>query len=215
MNNSLKQKLLKLAEEKQTKTDPSHDFQHVLRVFNLALKIGKREQADSDVLIPAALFHDIVVYRKDHPDSKNSAAESAELAGKILKNIKEYPQDKIDRAATCIRQCSFSKGIKPSSLESMILQDADGLDSTGAISIMRLFSSGGQMNRQFYEPGDPLCRNGAVIGHSNLDLFYRRLLIVERRMQTNFAKRIARRRTMFLKEFLHELKLELKEAGVI
>lgn len=215
MNNLLKQKLIKLAEEKQTKTDPSHDFQHVLRVFNLALQIGKKEQADFDVLIPAALFHDIVVYRKDHPNSKNSADESADLAEKILKNIKEYPQDKIGRVAACIKECSFSKGIKPSSLESMILQDADGLDSTGAISIMRLFSSGGQMNRQFYEPSDPLCRNGAVAGRSNMDLFYRRLLIVEKRMQTNFAKRIAMRRTMFLKKFLRELKLELKEAKVI
>lgn len=142
---NLKEKLLKLAQEKQIKTDPAHDFQHVLRVFNLAMQIGKKEQADFDVLIPAALFHDIIVYRKNHPNSKNSAAESADLAEKILKNIKEYPQDKIDRVTNCIRQCSFSKGIKPSSLESMILQDADGLDSTGAISIMRLFSSGGQM----------------------------------------------------------------------
>lgn len=215
MNNSLKQKLIKLTQEKQTETDPSHDFQHVLRVFNLALEIGKREKADLDVLIPAALFHDIVVYRKDHPNSKNSADESAELAKKILKNIKEYPKNKIERVVACIRQCSFSKGIKPSSLESKILQDADGLDSTGAISIMRLFSSGGQMNRQFYEPSDPLCRNGAVAGRSNMDLFYRRLLIVEKRMQTNFAKRIAKRRTLFLKKFLDELKLEFKEAGVI
>lgn len=215
MNKFLKEKLIKLAEEKQTKTDPSHDFQHVLRVFNLALQIGKKEQADLDVLIPAALLHDLVVYRKDQPNSKNSADESAELAGKILKNIKEYPKNKIDRVATCIKQCSFSKSLKPSSLESKILQDADGLDSTGAISIIRTASSGGQMNRQFYEPADPFCRNGAVAGRSDLDLFYRRLLIIEKRMQTNLAKRIAKRRTMFLKKFLDELKLELNEVGVI
>lgn len=215
MKKFLEEKLFKIAGEKQTKADPSHDFQHVLRVFNLAKRIGRPEKADPDILIPAALFHDIVVYRKDHPNSKNSADESAELAKKILKNIKEYPKDKIEQVAVCIRQCSFSKAIKPSSLESMILQDADGLDSTGAIAIMRLFSSGGQMNRRFYEPADPFCRNGAIVGRSNMDLFYRRLLVIEKRMQTKPAKRIAKRRTLFLKKFLRELKLELKEAEVV
>lgn len=214
MRKFLKQKLIKLAEAKQTKTDPSHDFQHVLRVFNLAVEIGRREEADLDVLIPAALFHDIVVYRKNHPKSNDSADESAELAKKILRDFKEYPADKIEQVSTCIRQCSFSKGLKPSSLESLVLQDSDMLDSTGAISIMRLFSSGGQMDRQFYEPSDPFCKKGAAAGRSNMDLFYRKLLVVEKRMQTNFAKRIAKRRTRFLKKFLCELKLELEEAKV-
>ncbi len=215
MEKILKEKLISIAREKQTKNDPSHDFQHVFRVFNLALQIGKKENADLDILIPAALFHDIVMYGKNHPNSKNEADESANFAEKVLKNIKDYPQPKIEKVVTCIKQCSFSKGIKPDLLESKILQDADRLEATGAISIMRTCSSGGQMNIPFYDPKDPFCAKGAVAFRSDLDLFYMRLLKVEKGMHTKFAKQIAKRRTVFLKKFLNELRLELKESKVI
>lgn len=215
MDHQMQEQLIEIVREKQAKEDPSHDFQHVFRVFNLALQIGRKEKADLDILVPAALFHDIVVYRKDHPDSKNETIESAELARGILSALPGYPPEKIAPVVACISQCSFSKGITPDSLESQILQDADRLEATGAISIMRTFSSGGQMNRQFYDPDDPFCRNGAVASRSNLDLFYRRLLVVGKRMNTGFAKKIAKRRTAFLKKFLKELELELKESKVI
>lgn len=215
MNKIIEEKLIKIMKGKQTKADPSHDFHHVYRVLKLAQKIGKKEKADFDILTPAALFHDIIVYRKDNPKSKNETDESAEYAKNILKKIKEYPQDKIEQVVICIKQCSFSKGIKPDLLESKILQDADRLEATGAISIMRTFSSGGQMNRPFYDATDPFCKKGNIAFRSNLDLFYRRLLVVEKGMHTKMAKEIAKRRTIFLKLFLVELRIELKESKVI
>jgi uncharacterized protein len=215
MNNSLKDKLIKTSKERQTKDDPSHDFQHIFRVYNLALQIAKKEKADLDILIPATLFHDTVVYMKNHPNSKSEAEESAEMAKSILESHKDYPQEKIEKVATCIKQCSFSKGIVPDLLESKILQDADRLEATGAVSIMRTFSSGGQMNRPFYDPADPFCKKGTVPFRSGIDLFYMRLLVVEKGMHTKFAKQIAKRRTSFLKNFLTELKMELKESKVI
>lgn len=215
MNNHIKKKLIKIAQEKQTKTDPSHDFQHVLRVLNLSLKIGVKEGADLEILIPAALFHDIIVYRKDSLNSKNEAQESSEFAKNILKKINGYPKNKIAAVTECIKQCSFSKGIKPDLLESKIIQDADRLEATGAISIMRTFSSCGQMGKQFYDSRDPFCLNGSVEFRSGLDLFYRRLLIVERGIYSGFAKKIAKRRTVFLKLFLKELRQELREAEII
>ncbi len=215
MNQTLEAKLTKIMLAKQTKADPSHDFNHVLRVLELAKAIGKEEKADFDILIPAALFHDIIVYKKDHPKSQNETVESASYAKKILKQIKGYPENKIDQVMTCIKECSFSKGLKPDLLESKILQDADRLEATGAISIMRTFSSGGQMNRPFYEASDPFCKKESVAFRSGLDLFYRRLLVVEKRMYTRLAKKIAKRRTIFLKKFLAELKIELRESKVI
>lgn len=211
----MQEKLIKIAREKQTKSDPSHDFQHIIRVLSLALEIGRNEGADPDILIPAALFHDIIVYRKDHPKSKNETDESALFAKKILRGLKDYPSAKINTVMTCIKQCSFSKGVQPDILEAKILQDADRLEATGAISIMRTFSSGGQMNRPFYDPADPFCQKGEVPFRSNLDLFYRRLLVVEKGMHTKLAKKIAKRRTLFLKEFLRELKQELIETKII
>lgn len=181
----------------------------------MAKKIGVNIGADLDIVIPAALFHDIVVYKKDHPNSKKETDKSAEATGKILSSINEYPQEKIEQIKICIRQCSFTKGIAPDLLEAKVLQDADLLESTGAISIMRTFSSGGQMNRSFYNSKSPFFEKNEINFPSGVGLFYRRLLIAEKRMHTKFARQIAKRRTNFLKKFLNELRLELKESKII
>lgn len=219
MNKALEKKLVKIAEKRQIKDDPSHDFHHIQRVFFLAKEIGKKEKVDFEVLIPAALFHDIIVYRKNSPKSKNETEESALATGKILQMLDEFPKGKIAHVQTCIRECSFTKGLKPSSKESAVLQDADLLESTGAISIIRTFSSSGQMQRKFYDPRDPFRKKTEpeVVGKAvkfALDLFYTRLLKAGEHIHTNFAKKIAKRRTQFLKEFLAELKIEFKESGI-
>jgi uncharacterized protein len=215
MNIALKNKLIKIAEERQVKDDPSHDFQHIVRVLNLAIKIGESVNADLDIIIPAALFHDTVVYKKNSAQSKNEAYESAEIAAEILNSIKDFSKEKTEKVKTCIKECSFSKGIKPESLESKVLQDADRLEATGAISIMRTFASTGHMNTPFYATEDPFCEKGAVNFRSGVDLFYNRLLIVEKTMHTDVAKKMARKRTEFLEKFLTQLREELVESEII
>lgn len=72
------------------------------------------------------------------------------------------------------------------------------------------------MNRQFYNLQDPFRkRTESDVKDSGLDLFYVRLLNAQDRIHTPFAKNIAKRRTQFLKDFLNELEVELKEAGII
>lgn len=215
MTRNLKQTLVKIAEDLQTKSDPSHDFQHILRVLNLSLKLAKLTNADTDIIIPAALFHDTIIHQKNSPKSQNETEESSIVAENILNSLKNYPKEKIPRVMSCIKECSFSKGLKASSLESEILQDADRLEATGVISIMRTFSSGGQMNKPFYPPEDPLCEKGSIKFRSDLDLFYERLLIVKDTMHTEYAKKIAEQRTNFLKKFLKQLKKELKESKIL
>jgi uncharacterized protein len=216
MTPSLKNQLVEISRANQTKEDPSHDFQHILRVTNIAGKIAESVGADIDVVIPAALFHDAVVYRKDSPQSKNETEESALYAERVLQNIAEFPQEKIEAVKTCIRECSFSKGIIPNMLESKVLQDADRLEATGAISIMRTFASCGQMNRPFYFIDDPFYKKTDYKqSHTGVALFYKRLLVVEKGMYTDYARALSKRRTEFLQSFLEELRLELKESDVV
>lgn len=216
MKNDLKSCLIEIAHQRQTTTDPSHDVNHVMRVMNLAEKIAVSVNADLDIVLAAACFHDVIVYPKNSPQSKTETDESAELAGDLLKSLEGYPVEKIEKVQVVIRQCSYSKGIVPDLLESKVLQDADRLEATGAISIMRTFSSGGQMNKPFYRPEDPFCEKGEPVPHgSGIDLFYRRLLLVEKGMHTDLARKMAKRRTEFLQAFLQELKVELEESGIV
>lgn len=212
MDIKLRNKLVNIAKQRISSDDVSHDFEHASRVLSNAEIIAKEENADLDVIVPAALFHDLVVYPKNHPDRHKSQEESSDAAEKILNSLDNFPQEKINKVKICILECSFSKGIVPELLESKILQDADGLEATGAISIMRTYSSTGQMKRLFYNPEDPFCKNRQPNGPKfALDLFYERLLKVESRMHTQKAKSIAKRRTKFLLDFLKEFKIELNE----
>jgi len=191
--------------------DPSHDINHALRVLRNAEIIQAREGGDLEVITPAALLHDVVVYPKDHPSSRLSAYESAAVARKLLEEISSYDRSKIDAVEKAIIEHSYSNGHRPTCLESKIVQDADRLEATGAIAIMRTFCSAGVMRKQFYHQDDPFCekREHECLVYA-LDLFYSRLMVVKDKMNTMTASRMADERTMFLYDFLSQLKREIR-----
>lgn len=210
MNIKTEELLIQIARDKINNLDPSHDICHALRVLNIVRHIARKEGGDLDILVPSALFHDAICYQKNDSRSNMSSQESAELAVDILKNIENYPAVKLDKVYTAIKECSFSRGIIPQFLEGKILQDADRLEATGIISIMRTFSSSGQMNTKFYHPEDPFCKSREPDSKQYaLDLFYTRLLVVKDYIYTETAQEIAVKRTKALERFLKEFESEL------
>jgi uncharacterized protein len=210
MDINLKNILIEIAENNIKTEDPSHDICHAIRVLKNAEYISSKEGGDLDVIVPAALFHDIICYPKNSPNSKHSTKASADFATVILKELPQFPQSKISKVNIAIEQCSFSKGIVPELLEAKILQDADRLEATGVISIMRTFCSAGLMKSKLYNDDDPFCKNREPDSlEYALDLFYSRLLKVKDTMHTGTARNIGERRTRVLQEFLENLELEL------
>ena len=206
----LRKKLIEEAEKAISDNDPSHDLGHALRVLSNAEYIARFEGGDLEVIIPAALFHDAVNYQKDDPRAKYAPEESARVVREILEKLPDYNKEKIERVEKAIIEHSYSNGIRPESLDSKIVQDADRLEATGAIAIMRTFCSTGQMKRKFYNPEDPFCeeREPNSLFYA-VDLFYKRLLKVNDLMNTETAKRLAEKRTRFLYDFLGQLKDEI------
>jgi uncharacterized protein len=210
MNSDLKQKLIKIAKKEIDGNDPSHDFEHAKRVLHNVELVVEKEGGDMEVLLPAALFHDVIIYPKNHPKSKDAPIESAELTKSILSKVEEFPAEKIQRVSEAIKECSFNKHEDPSDIETKILRDADKLEATGILSIMRTFASTGQMNRPFYDPDDPFCDNREPDDKKyGFDLFFTRLLVAPERMYTKTAKEIAIQRNKFLYSFIDELREEL------
>lgn len=190
--------------------DPSHDGNHALQVLKNVETIAQEEGGDLDILIPAALLHDVVIYAKNDPRSDQAPAESAELTKDLLESHPEFPKEKIPLVMEIIERCSFDKTEEPATLEGKILRDADKLEATGAVSIMRTFSSGGQMGRSLYNRKDPFAESRSVDAKmQSLDLFYERLLVAKDRMYTQTAITIADQRTEILHAFLEQLKKEI------
>lgn len=190
--------------------DPGHDFEHIMRVYKNAYKIGREEGADMKVLLAAALLHDLVVYPKGSAKRSKSADDSADIAEKILEK-RGWPRATIDRVSYCIRTHSYSKRIRPVTLEAKILQDADRLDALGAIGIARTFSVGGSENRKFYNPDDPFWKSSREPDDMvwTLDHFQAKLLHLQNTLHTKTARKVARERTKFMRDFVRQLAKEI------
>jgi len=206
MLDKVERKVIKLLDGR----DSAHDFQHIKRVYKNAEVIGRREDADMKILLPAALLHDLVVYPKGSAKTSKSADDSADMAEKLLRSYR-YPQDEIDKICYCIRTHSYSKRLVPATLEAKILQDADRLDALGAIGIARTFSVGGSERRSFYNPDDPFWKSSRALDDREwtLDHFGTKLLKLKDSMHTKTAKEMAQERARFMELFIKQLQKEL------
>jgi uncharacterized protein len=189
---------------------PAHDFSHVERVTAMARRLAVAEHARVEVVVPAALLHELVNLPKGHPDSAKSGDLCAVAALAVLADA-GYPRALAEEIALCIRDHAFSKGAAPRTREVSVMQDADRLDAIGAIGIARCFATSTEMMRPFYAPHDPFCRERAPDDKQwGIDHFFRKLLRIEEGLHTETARAIARPRTTFLRAYLEQLESELK-----
>ena len=196
--------------EKAAAADPAHDFSHSRRVLANALRIAAVEGGDTDVLTAAAYLHDISNLPKNHPESHLSSERSALAAEKILRD-NGFSEEKIIQTKDAILCHSFSRGLTPKTLEGRIFQDADRLDSLGAIGIARTFTVGGATNRPLYDIDDPfMATNRAPNDKQNtLDHFAAKLFKLGDMMQTPTGKKLAQERIAVMTEFVQRLREEV------
>jgi len=201
---SIKNEVIKIMDN-----DPAHDFEHVMRVYNNAQKITKKEKANRKLVLSAVLLHDIVSYPKSNKRSKLSSVESAKKSKLILKKY-SFTEEEIIIISDAITDHSFSQKKIPRTLEGKILQDADRLDALGAIGIARVFATSGSLNRPFYNIDDPFCdKRNPDDNLWAVDHFFNKLLKLESMMNTKSGKIEAKKRTKVLKVFLKQLKDEV------
>ena len=166
-----------------------HDLDHSIRVYNNAVNISK-SYTDADFLIIAlaSLLHDA-------DDHKLFDTENNENARRFMED-QNISEEYMNRICDVINSVSFSKnkGVKPSTLEGCIVQDADRLDALGAIGIARTFAYGGRNNRSLVE---------------SVKHFHEKLLLLKDQMNTPEAKRIAEERHKFLEDYILELYKEM------
>ena len=191
------------------RADPAHDFSHIRRVYKNARIIGQEEGADMQVLLLAALLHDVGSEKKHTTKQGESEGQGHKAVEAFLESIglEEVAREKVLYAVDVHR---FSGKIVPVTLEARILQDADRLDALGAIGIARVFLTGGTLGRELYHPDDPFCRAREPDDNKwNLDHFYKKLLKLQAGMHTEYGKKLAAGRTTVLRRYLLDLEEEI------
>jgi len=111
--------------------------QHTKNVVDYCKKIGKKEKANNEVLIPAAILHDIGRYKDN--SLQGHVDEGLLIVKDILKQIC-YPEQYIDDIIIAIDEhhCDLPNKI-PSTIEGRILLDADRIEIVGPYGMTRWF----------------------------------------------------------------------------
>lgn len=194
-----------------------HDWTHVERVKNLALKIGKKEKAQRDILEIAAYLHDIS--RKKEMEQKGLFCHAEHGAEESAKILKKYKLDKniIEKITYCIRSHRFRKNLAPrKTIEAKVLYDADKLDSIGAIGIARDFLFAGMAGSKALYTGNEkkLAKSKKDYSFSKEDsafLEYEiKLKYLKDKMLTQSGNKMALERHEYMKKYFERFEREIR-----
>ncbi len=188
-----------------------HDFDHTLRVMhNAELLLANSPQADAEIVMLAALLHDIA--RPEEDDScgkKCHAALGAEMVSGMLATA-GFPEHLHQPVADAVRTHRFRGKEHPATLEAEILFDADKLDSLGAVGIGRAFLFAGHFNARLHNTAEEALNSDP---YSKEDTAYREFLVklryLPRRMCSSAGRKLAVERAAYMSAFFERMDMEI------
>jgi uncharacterized protein len=192
-----------------TGEDAVHDFEHVLRVYSMSMRLGKEEKADLDILQAAALLHDS---RGAEPGGAGRAEHhitSARFAGDVLDG-EGWPEERIKAVQHAIRAHRYrGKEDLPETIEAKVLFDSDKLDVIGAIGTARTIAYSVLAGEPLYaKPSSQFRSTGKEVAgerHSSYHEYLFKLCKVKDRLFTESARRIAEQRHAAMTAFFEQL----------
>ena len=202
-------KIIEFVKEELSHDNSGHGFQHALRVFHNAKKIHEQEGGDEKIILTGALIHD-TVDKKLFDNFDQRIAYVSEFL-----RTQNYTDSEIEEIVYIISNISWNKGENKqlSSLNAMVVRDADRLDAIGAIGVVRTTQYGNSRNVAFYEDENLIKNDGKYefnkITNTTLSHFYEKLLLLKDLMHTKTAKDMALKRHEFMLSFLEEFYEEI------
>lgn len=191
--------------------DSAHDFDHVLRVHALALRIAAAEGADAEIVSAAALLHDVARAEADRLGLCH-AEMGAARAREILRG---HPAHKVEAVAVAIASHRFRNAAEPPTLEAKVLYDADKLDAIGAVGIARAYAIAGKWNQRLWSPWAEAAHLGAGArdlhnaDHTPVREFQVKLSKLRDSLHTPTARAIADSRHQYMVDFFARLEKEV------
>lgn len=204
------------ARQLYTGDDAAHDFDHILRVARLGVRLAQAEGADAEIVRIAALLHDVPV-----PDDGRSSGATrrthhlaaADFARQFLL-ARGMATERVQNVVHSIEAHRFrDQSIQPSTLEAQCLYDADKLDSIGAIGVARVFAYAGHHgNRLWTEPltaSPPHAVRPQGANYTPVHEFVYKLQQLLATLHTPTAKQIGAERHAFMVAFFEQLDAEM------
>ncbi|AKI97277.1 HD domain-containing protein [Kosmotoga pacifica] len=153
----------------------SHDILHVERVLGLGWKIYETENVgELKVLTLAILLHDAKRHEEE-TSGVDHAFASAQFAKHLLSE-KGFSETVIEIVYDSILSHRYANRRVPKFVEGKILQDADRLDSIGAIAIARLFNHNNELRRPLFDPRIKPKKQYDGVSETYLNHFFEKIL---------------------------------------
>ena len=167
-------------------------FEHTMRVYRWAIKLQSKLGGDLDVIVLAALLHDI-----GWDDERPHGEVGAELAVEYMDSIGIDPET-IRRVGEIIMIHEDKDSDADLSLECKIVMDADLLDEVGAISVL-------------WDSMATACEDEASYkkAYYRITNYYRNNKPKIRRCKTDAARAEYTKRMQLLDSFIFQLEKEL------
>ncbi len=201
---------IKLAVKNLLKTDDGHGFDHVERVTAMAVSFAKEENADVNVVELASLLHDVDDYKIFGEES----AKNLSNAHKILDDnkISEDIQSKVLNIISTMGYSKYLDGVRPDTIEGMIVSDADMCDAIGAEGILRTYAYNSSKGNVFFDKNAlPVDDEKTATEYRNIKTehatqhFFDKLLIINDILMTTAGKKEGSKRQEIMIDFLREL----------
>lgn len=201
LENTLLKEILARVKNYYQNTESGHDWLHIHRVWNNALQLLDRLEANAFIVCLGVLFHDIAD-PKFHDGNTEIAPKLTRAILEEFEITEEHIQQVLDIVIFSSFSASKTEDKLPNFIEFQIVQDADRLDAIGAIGIARTFNYGGYKNSPLYLPGDDTYNNSTV------QHFYDKLFLLKDLINTKPAKEIALKRHEYMIAFVEQFKSE-------
>ncbi len=191
-----------------------HDFWHIHRVRNLALRIAPGIGADPFLVELGALLHDVA-------DPKLNG--SPEAGRRVLADYLDtcgLADAQRARLEDILARVSFGGELDgtitaPKSPELQAVQDADRLDALGAVGIARTFAYGGSRGHAMHDPDAPVREGMDQAAYrdsrgrsTSVNHFHEKLLKLKDRMNTPTGRALAEERHRFMVDYLERFHQE-------
>jgi uncharacterized protein len=129
---------------------PVDKFSHQPRLYELTRAIGDGQNYDDDVVFAAVWLHDLGVFLGHRPEDPaelaawDCVAYAMKQTPDVLQRL-EFPAAKISAVVEVIR--THQPRENPTTIEGVIVRDADILEQLGAVGILRTVSKIGRDTR--------------------------------------------------------------------
>jgi len=192
-----------------------HGIDHIIRVYDLALKFADTEQANKEIVAIASLLHDVDDYKIVGIENSGNLTNAKNIMNKV--DISTEIQTAVLDIIQNMGYSKFLGGIRPKSLEGKIVSDADMCDAMGSSGIIRSViytvsdkGSGVIFDKNVYPNVNITAKeyNSQGTTHdtdSAINHFFEKLLKLPNLMMSNAGKQEALKRSKIMIDFLENL----------